>query len=158
MKFTKPFLAAYVYACLDGNRVAASPLSAAGSTFEESPTFRRRMVGSEVTCIFRIDNYLTGIWVDGVDKKETGNYNSQSEKILKFDDSAVSLAIAGSDAETGCYSGGYKITCSSENTSSKWNSVNSGKNYLDWLVSSMKGSYKNLGDDINGNSGINLGT
>ena len=100
MRFTKPVLAAYVYACLDGNRVASSPLSTAISKIiiDESPTFRRRMTNLEVTCTFKLDNYVTHVWVDGKNKLEDvigDRFSSRVVKTLQFDDSAELLAIDG---------------------------------------------------------------
>jgi len=156
MRFTKHVLAAYVYACLDGNRVAASPLSAAISkiTFDESQTSRRRMEAFSVTCKFTIDNAVHDVWLDGVKKNDNvtgGGFSSYGAlKTLTFDDSAGLLAISGKDNEQGCINGGFSIWCSSENTSSKWNLVNSVGNRKDWLVASNRGGYRVSGVDANG--------
>jgi len=83
-----------------------------------------------VTCLMTIDNEIHYVYYNNQDitSKVTGNrLDWGSQKVLKFVEvSGATLAISGYNLEdNGCQSGGFSITCTSNNPRSPFNGLSS---------------------------------
>lgn len=91
-----------------------------------SPTAAPTVEVNSGTCTVRLrmDNYIAGVWVDGVNQQLHGRDVNQNEDIIFPCDSQTVFTFGMWDYEQGCHTGGFmSITSSSTNANSDWNLV-----------------------------------
>ena len=79
---------------------------------------------SDVLCEFTIDNAVSNVYIDGVDKTSTvsGSLDSwRNKKTIEFTSEARTIAVMGRDYELGCRTGGFAMKCTSSDPD--WNNL-----------------------------------
>ena len=85
--------------------------------------YRKKYI-SDVLCEFTIDNAVSKVYIDGVDKTSTvsGSLDGWwNKKRIEFTSKARTIAVFGRDYELGCRTGGFAMKCTSSDPD--WNNL-----------------------------------